>query len=173
MSVKMPSVVEVAQELENINISVDSAIDVQGEPEGVDVRLQVYPDGAWTIHSGSSDYDQDHRGYWGASSVPGLVNGVAQEFDSAFVAKDLIDQCAEEADMDGAEVTEIAPYWTVIVPSVPAALRTPWHPTERGGKFDPLTRGSFSSEEEAIGWAKEHLNGMPYSVREIPGVKGE
>ena len=32
-----------------------------------DVRLQVH-DG-WTIHHGSSDYDQDHRGMWGASSV--------------------------------------------------------------------------------------------------------
>lgn len=32
-----------------------------------DVRLQVH-DG-WTIHHGSSDYDQDHRGMWGAGSV--------------------------------------------------------------------------------------------------------
>ncbi len=32
-----------------------------------DVRLQVH-DG-WTIHHGSADYDQDHRGFWGAGSV--------------------------------------------------------------------------------------------------------
>lgn len=39
--------------------------------EDMDVRLQVYEDGAWALRTGLSDYDQDHRGFWGASSITG------------------------------------------------------------------------------------------------------
>lgn len=35
----------------------------------IDIRLQIYDDGTWSFHSGDSSYDQDHRGYWGSSSV--------------------------------------------------------------------------------------------------------
>lgn len=35
---------------------------------GTDVRLQLH-DGSWELHTGDSSYDQDHRGYWGASSI--------------------------------------------------------------------------------------------------------
>lgn len=48
------------------------------EGNDVDVRLQVrigvYDDGeygcCWDVHFGSAQYDTDHRGFWGASSVP-------------------------------------------------------------------------------------------------------
>jgi hypothetical protein len=36
---------------------------------GGDVRLQVV-DGDWMIHTGDAQYDQDHRGRWGAGWVP-------------------------------------------------------------------------------------------------------
>ena len=39
--------------------------------EDMDVRLQLYEDGAWALRTGVSDYDQDHRGFWGASSITG------------------------------------------------------------------------------------------------------
>ena len=39
------------------------------EPIYIDVRLQVH-DG-WALRTGPSDYDQDHRGYWGVGSVVG------------------------------------------------------------------------------------------------------
>ena len=39
--------------------------------EDMDVRLQLYEDGAWALRTGLSDYDQDHRGFWGASSITG------------------------------------------------------------------------------------------------------
>jgi hypothetical protein len=55
----------------------------------VDVRLQVWPDGTWALHSGDSSYDQDHRGYWGASSLNG------HPFNSMAVARQLIDDCKE------------------------------------------------------------------------------
>jgi hypothetical protein len=41
------------------------------ENECLDVRLQVIPSEAmdWHLRTGSSDYDQDHRGAWGAASI--------------------------------------------------------------------------------------------------------
>ena len=56
-----------------------------------DVRLQVYEDGSWSLRTGSSDYDQDHRGFWGASSI---VHFSANE-ELKDVALDLIDQVQE------------------------------------------------------------------------------
>lgn len=40
-----------------------------GEGKWIDVRLQVYPSGHWAIHLGPSDYDSDHRGFWGDSCM--------------------------------------------------------------------------------------------------------
>lgn len=56
---------------------------------GGDIRLQVH-DG-WQIHTGLSDYDQDHRGYWGASWVPrGCSRKMSRE-----IARSLIEQADE------------------------------------------------------------------------------
>ena len=79
---KFPSAAHVAHDLRIASRSCDYDV------EGVDVRLQVYPDGRWAIRVGMSDYDQDHRGYWGAASVP----GGNRRFNSNEVAKELIDQ---------------------------------------------------------------------------------
>ena len=35
---------------------------------GTDCRLQAV-DGGWQLHTGSADYDQDHRGAWGCGSI--------------------------------------------------------------------------------------------------------
>ena len=82
---RFPSILAVAQELRMINANVE------GE---CDVRLQVYEDGAWWIRYGDSSYDQDHRGYWGASCIPGCggKNCRPRRFRSRDVARDLIDQ---------------------------------------------------------------------------------
>lgn len=71
---------------------------------GADVRLRVYSsqdpagapprseeDMAWQVLCGPSDYDQDHRGYWGASSVSSDM----EEAALYAVASDLIDQVGE------------------------------------------------------------------------------
>lgn len=62
----------------------------------IDVRLQVYEDGRWTTHSGSSDYDPDHRGYWGASCVS------PDDTDELLcaTAHEMIDQAAENSSQD-------------------------------------------------------------------------
>lgn len=85
---RFPSIKSVAKVLAQINREVDAS-DV--EPEGVDVRLQVYEDGEWAVRWGLSDYDQDHRGHWGASSVP----GGKRRFNSRETARDLIEQAKE------------------------------------------------------------------------------
>lgn len=60
---------------------------------GIDVRLQVYENGEWYIHTGDSSYDQDHRGYWGAGMVaPGDTNA-----DLESLAHDLLEQAKDHA----------------------------------------------------------------------------
>ena len=56
---------------------------------GTDVRLRVH-DGSWYVYTGSSDYDQDHRGAWGASS---LSYGRQNLTD---LARDLIEQAKDD-----------------------------------------------------------------------------
>lgn len=70
---RFPTVVEIASCVEDYRDTLrtyDPAdiADEEGNPSG-DIRLQVYPSGEWSIHTGSSDYDQDHRGYWGCATV--------------------------------------------------------------------------------------------------------
>lgn len=85
---KFPSIADVARELRGINANVEG---------DCDVRLQVWDDGQWRVHYGDSSYDQDHRGFWGSSSVPGVnAKGQVQRFDARAVAKDLIEQARED-----------------------------------------------------------------------------
>lgn len=97
--IRMPTVSEVAKNLVGIN-KYDG-----DEDEGIDVRLQVYEDGQWAVRFGSSDYDQDHRGFWGSSSVPGS----RKRFNSRAVAADLIDQCEDMASQNDYEVRRKSP----------------------------------------------------------------
>jgi hypothetical protein len=56
-------------------------------------------------------------------------------------------------------------YLTVVIPFT-AKNPTEWHPTTPVGPFSTLTRGLFRSEGEAHQWAKERLEGHPYSLLE-------
>ena len=85
--VHFPSIKDVAAELRLINANAD--VDGGGR---CDVRLQVRVDSSWTVRYGLSDYDQDHNGYWGGSSVPGVQGGVVKRFNSHAVARDLLNQ---------------------------------------------------------------------------------
>lgn len=92
MSIELPTVDEVASYL--------LAIWDQVESEDVDVRLQVV-DGTWYLHSGDASYDQDHRGFWGAGSLPGKAERSAlTPRDRATMARmwasDLVDEVREE-----------------------------------------------------------------------------
>jgi hypothetical protein len=97
---RFPSIVNVARALRGISDNVEG---------DCDVRLQVYEDGEWAVRWGASDYDQDHRGFWGASSVPGIVNGKSVRFSARAVARDLLEQAKEHASDNGHE-TARSPY---------------------------------------------------------------
>lgn len=80
--VEFPQTDDVAAVLSKIKRIIDAECDV---------RLQVYEDGTWAVRYGLSDYDQDHRGFWGAASI-----SPDDESDTlAWVASDLIDQAAD------------------------------------------------------------------------------
>lgn len=82
---RFPSISDVAAALREVN---DETRRMNGKGD-CDVRLQIYPDGGWAVRWGLSDYDQDHRGFWGASSVPG------GRFDSVSTARDLLSQARD------------------------------------------------------------------------------
>lgn len=46
-------------------------VDNDDDPDATDVRLQVrtWRGNDWAIRTGDSSYDQDHRGFWGASRI--------------------------------------------------------------------------------------------------------
>lgn len=92
---------EIAKELRDISANVETYGCDDDESAWCDVRLQVYPDGCWWVRYGSPDYDQDHRGYWGCSCVPGVRKGKVVSFNSISLAKDLLDQCEESFYQDG------------------------------------------------------------------------
>ena len=91
---KFPSIPDVVRELRLINENMDCS---ESPEEGCDVRLQVYEEeDCWTVRYGDASYDTDHHGYWGASSVPGVVKGVVKRFNSTDVARDLIEQAKDQ-----------------------------------------------------------------------------
>ena len=75
MNTKFPSIASVrsalAAEKRDLRkfCSRDDLLGEDGDSAYTGVRLQVYEDGSWAIRTGSPDYDQDHHGYWGASSL--------------------------------------------------------------------------------------------------------
>jgi hypothetical protein len=85
---RFPSIKTIARELRNINANVEG---------DCDVRLQVYNNGEWAIRFGLSDYDTDHRGYWGCGLIPGVVDGKVTRFNAYGLARELLDQAKESA----------------------------------------------------------------------------
>lgn len=83
---KFPSIAAVASELRHVKTYCHCEEPVQGDDDSgwADVRLQVMESG-WSVHSGDSSYDQDHRGYWGTSSLDRRSN-------CRDVARDLIEE---------------------------------------------------------------------------------
>lgn len=74
-------------------MSRDELMDDEDSTPGTDCRLRVMDNGNWQILTGSSDYDQDHRGFWGASFLP---------YDRAnltHLARELIDEAKDSEAM--------------------------------------------------------------------------
>lgn len=65
---KMPSIRAVSAELVSIKTLLDCDV------TEIDVRLQVHESGHWLVHWGDAQYDTDHRGHWGASTISRTSN---------------------------------------------------------------------------------------------------
>ncbi len=81
---KFPAIAEIALSL----------LDIQklSETEVVEVRLQLFKDSTWRIHTGLSDYDLDHHGFWGGSAITREMT----EQDLQGIAQELIEQATED-----------------------------------------------------------------------------
>jgi hypothetical protein len=95
---RFPSIKDVSSEIRGIVRYPELADPENEDHEGnwMDVRLQIWNDGSWNIHTGDSQYDQDHRGFWGATSIP-----MIGRFDSRETAKELLEQAREDAWQSG------------------------------------------------------------------------
>jgi len=76
----------------------DDMVEPGEEEPSIDVRLRYF-DGAWSLHTGDVQYDTDHRGFWGSSSVGQEMT----EDQARDVACDLVDQVFEHAAFRGEE----------------------------------------------------------------------
>ena len=61
-----------------------------------DVRLQLHNDGTISIHYGDAQYDTDHSGYWGASTLSQSDSTA----DLEYMARDLVNQAIDSAAED-------------------------------------------------------------------------
>jgi len=104
----------------------DEMVDDDGEGwRRMEVRLQIVvtphdhrslfaplADGSrkvlWSVHTGDSSYDQDHRGFWGSTSVTFIGDPDGDTLDAAEVADDLIGEAMESAAIDDALIDDIA-----------------------------------------------------------------
>jgi hypothetical protein len=86
---KFPTIAAVARDVRAAAKSIGWGKSRSKFRDYLDVRLQVYPDGAWAVRVGLSDYDQDHRGFWGASCIP------RGRFSATDLARDLVNQCRD------------------------------------------------------------------------------
>jgi hypothetical protein len=60
---------------------------------GIDLRLQVHG-GSWSLHTGDSQYDQDHRGAWGVGFLPWERSNLTE------LARELIEDALESYAMN-------------------------------------------------------------------------
>ena len=97
-TVKFPSIAAVTTALRAVRDELKSEMSFSGTEESVDVRLQVQ-EAEWGTagagHVGSSDYDLDHRGFWGAASVDGRQSLALLRW----AARDLIQQARDQEAM--------------------------------------------------------------------------
>ena len=82
----MPPPEPIAEELRRLNHQV-----LDKDEDGIEVRLQVFEDGATFVHSGDPARDPDDRGYWAATKLPGN----SKPFHAFQVARELVSEVGE------------------------------------------------------------------------------
>ncbi len=91
----------IASQLEVIRTSIpfmDLEPEEEGEEPFIDVRLRVF-DGGWEVLHGDSQYDTDHRGLWGYSSI-------SESSEALEVARELLDDLFSNGIPDALEEDE-------------------------------------------------------------------
>lgn len=91
---RFPSVAQVAAELRDVKRTTEWSWLRGFDQDDIDVRLQVTDDGRWDVYHGDASYDQDHRGFWGASSL-------SRRSNCRELARDLLEQCKDHASQCG------------------------------------------------------------------------
>ena len=86
---------DIASVIRDIRDNLDFDEETEEEERYCDIRLQFWPDGDWAVHSGDSSYDQDHRGFWGCSSVSEDTSDV----DIKNIVSNLTEQVMEDRAM--------------------------------------------------------------------------
>ena len=87
----------IASQLEVIQ-AMDFEPEEEGEEPFLDVRLRVF-DGGWEVLHGDSQYDTDHRGLWGYSSI-------SESSEDMEVARELLDDLFSNGIPDALEEDE-------------------------------------------------------------------
>lgn len=81
-----------------------------------------------------------------------------------------IERYKPECALFGIKAIKLVDYYTVEIPYVEnLSMRTEWHPRTDAA----IVRGAFASQVTAIVWAREKLNGMPYTVKPIMRLAAE
>ena len=87
MTLRFPSVKDVAWELRSLSALSDKA---------TPVRFQILTDGNWWVHPGNCNGDMEGGGYCSCADVPGRNrHGKGKRFPSEEIAKNLIDEAAD------------------------------------------------------------------------------
>lgn len=86
----IPNKTDLVQELKQIRTNL-----LRWGIEDTDVRLRVH-NGSWYVYSGSSDYDQDHRGHWGSSSVEAEGSDKSIEATARYLIDEVEDSYSQE-----------------------------------------------------------------------------
>lgn len=87
----------IASQLEVIQ-AMDFEPEEEGEEPFIDVRLRIF-DGSWEVLHGDSQYDTDHRGLWGYSSI-------SESSEALEVARELLDDLFSHGIPDALEEDE-------------------------------------------------------------------
>jgi len=124
-----------------------------------------------TPNDAAGDRDREACEAWIAALAANnahVVSANGEPFFARYCDADRVVSGLLAGDMLTYQILRHAPiYYSLSIPH--SSTPTEWHPTEATGPFAVLSRGAFATEAEAHEWARTHLAGQPYSVREFAG----
>lgn len=131
------------------------------------MRYVKIPNTGWCIAKSGRWYDDCFANKKSAlKAAQHMANTTRQSVDLVRVTNRGQDRWVAETVYPQSVDNPLRPYYTVRIPYTETA-RTKWHPTERSGPFSTLSRGVFSTKEEAHAWASKHLGNTRHSVLRV------